>query len=96
MVKTSASRHSQHTNHLSHILYTLLHWPPLRMHRETSAFPSSTVNVCPPPPTPQALLRERQKREELEKTKEVIKQLIQEAAVRTRKEVGHLSAGGES
>ncbi|KAM4583915.1 sodium channel and clathrin linker 1 [Odontesthes bonariensis] len=35
----------------------------------------------------QALLREKQKMEELEKTKEAIKHLIQEAAVRTRKEV---------
>ncbi|XP_041838352.1 sodium channel and clathrin linker 1 isoform X2 [Melanotaenia boesemani] len=35
----------------------------------------------------QALLREKQKIEELEKTKEAIKHLIQEAAVRTRKEV---------
>uniref|UniRef100_A0A8C4HA84 Sodium channel and clathrin linker 1 n=1 Tax=Dicentrarchus labrax TaxID=13489 RepID=A0A8C4HA84_DICLA len=34
----------------------------------------------------QALLREKQKAEELEKTKEAIKQLIQDAAVRTRKE----------
>ncbi|KAG7241317.1 hypothetical protein INR49_025751, partial [Caranx melampygus] len=36
----------------------------------------------------QALLREKQKIEELEKTKEAIKQLIQDAAIRTRKEVG--------
>uniref|UniRef100_A0A3P8VSD7 Sodium channel and clathrin linker 1 n=1 Tax=Cynoglossus semilaevis TaxID=244447 RepID=A0A3P8VSD7_CYNSE len=35
----------------------------------------------------QALLREKQKIEELEKTKAAIKQLIQDAAVRTRKEV---------
>ncbi|KAA8595376.1 hypothetical protein FQN60_012511 [Etheostoma spectabile] len=35
----------------------------------------------------QALLREKQKIEELEKTKEAIKQFIQDAAVRTRKEV---------
>uniref|UniRef100_A0A3Q3L9D7 Sodium channel and clathrin linker 1 n=1 Tax=Mastacembelus armatus TaxID=205130 RepID=A0A3Q3L9D7_9TELE len=35
----------------------------------------------------QAHLREKQKIEELEKTKEAIKQLIQDAAVRTRKEV---------
>ncbi|XP_059904219.1 sodium channel and clathrin linker 1 [Gadus macrocephalus] len=35
----------------------------------------------------QAHLREKQKVEELEKTKEAIKQLIQDAAVRTRKEV---------
>ncbi|KAK2815674.1 hypothetical protein Q5P01_026141 [Channa striata] len=35
----------------------------------------------------QALLRERQRVEELEKTKDAIKQLIQDAAVRTRKEV---------
>ncbi|XP_040002349.1 sodium channel and clathrin linker 1 [Xiphias gladius] len=35
----------------------------------------------------QALLRERQRIEELEKTKEAIKQLIQDAAARTRKEV---------
>ncbi|KAM4750464.1 sodium channel and clathrin linker 1 isoform 1-T2 [Anableps anableps] len=35
----------------------------------------------------QSLLREKQKTEELEKTKHVIKHLIQEAAVRTRKEV---------
>ncbi|KAM3865366.1 sodium channel and clathrin linker 1 [Diretmus argenteus] len=35
----------------------------------------------------QAMLRDKQKAEELEKTKEAIKQLIQEAAVRTRKEV---------
>lgn len=35
----------------------------------------------------QALLREKQKAEELEKTKEAIKQLIQDAAIRTRKEV---------
>ncbi|KAI1887678.1 hypothetical protein AGOR_G00192780 [Albula goreensis] len=35
----------------------------------------------------QALLREKQKSEELEKLKEAIKQLIQDAAVRTRKEV---------
>jgi len=39
------------------------------------------------PRWPQALLREKQKMEELEKTKEAIRQLIQEAAVRTRKEV---------
>ena len=40
----------------------------------------------------QALLREKQKAEELEKTKEAIKQLIHDAAVRTRKEVnGSLS-----
>lgn len=38
----------------------------------------------------QALLREKQKAEELEKTKEAIKQLIQDAAVRTRKEVNGL------
>lgn len=38
----------------------------------------------------QALLREKQRIEELEKTKEAIKQLIQDAAVRTRKEVGSL------
>lgn len=36
---------------------------------------------------PEALLREKQITEELEKTKEAIKQLIQDAAVRTRKEV---------
>ncbi|XP_071774247.1 sodium channel and clathrin linker 1 isoform X2 [Centroberyx gerrardi] len=35
----------------------------------------------------QALLREKQKMEELEKTKEAIKQLIRDAVVRTRKEV---------
>ncbi|KAF7660835.1 hypothetical protein LDENG_00274290 [Lucifuga dentata] len=35
----------------------------------------------------QALLREKQKTEELEKTKDAIRQLIQDAAVRTRKEV---------
>ncbi|KAI3352270.1 hypothetical protein L3Q82_005249 [Scortum barcoo] len=35
----------------------------------------------------QALLREKQRAEELEKTKEAIKRLIQDAAVRTRKEV---------
>ncbi|XP_015229887.1 PREDICTED: sodium channel and clathrin linker 1, partial [Cyprinodon variegatus] len=35
----------------------------------------------------QSLLREKQKTEELEKTKQAIKHLIQEAAVRTRKEV---------
>lgn len=35
----------------------------------------------------QVLLREKQKTEDLEKTKEAIKQLIQDAAVRTRKEV---------
>ncbi|XP_062334265.1 sodium channel and clathrin linker 1 [Osmerus eperlanus] len=35
----------------------------------------------------QALLREKQKADELEKVKEAIKQLIQDAAVRTRKEV---------
>ena len=35
-------------------------------------------------------MREKQKVEELEKTKEVIKQLIQDAAVRTRKEVGRV------
>ncbi|XP_047435414.1 sodium channel and clathrin linker 1 [Mugil cephalus] len=35
----------------------------------------------------QALLREKQKTEELQKTKEAIRQLIQDAAVRTRKEV---------
>ncbi|KAK7929353.1 hypothetical protein WMY93_005748 [Mugilogobius chulae] len=35
----------------------------------------------------QALLREKQKTEELEKTKETIKHLIQDAAIRTRKEV---------
>ncbi|CAN9509879.1 unnamed protein product [Ophioblennius macclurei] len=35
----------------------------------------------------QARLREQQKSEELEKTKEAIKQLIQDAAVRTRREV---------
>lgn len=38
----------------------------------------------------QALLREKQKMEELEKTKEAIRQLIQEAAVRTRKEVDNV------
>lgn len=38
----------------------------------------------------QALLREKQKAEELEKTKEAIKQLIQDAAVRTRKEVDNV------
>ncbi|XP_070775951.1 sodium channel and clathrin linker 1 [Enoplosus armatus] len=38
----------------------------------------------------QALLREKQKTEELEKTKEAIKQLIQDAAVRTRKEVDNV------
>ncbi|XP_034753701.1 sodium channel and clathrin linker 1 [Etheostoma cragini] len=38
----------------------------------------------------QALLREKQKMEELEKTKEAIKQLIQDAAVRTRKEVDNV------
>ncbi|XP_073329820.1 sodium channel and clathrin linker 1 [Pagrus major] len=37
-----------------------------------------------------ALLREKQKAEELEKTKEAIKQLIQDAAVRTRKEVDNV------
>ena len=41
------------------------------------------VYVC----SPQALLREKQKADELEKVKEAIKQLIQDAAVRTRKEV---------
>lgn len=35
----------------------------------------------------QALLREKQKTQELEKTKEAVKQLIQDAAVRTRNEV---------
>ncbi|XP_075893136.1 sodium channel and clathrin linker 1 isoform X2 [Nelusetta ayraudi] len=35
----------------------------------------------------QALLREKQRAEELEKTKEAIRQLIQDAAARTRKEV---------
>lgn len=35
----------------------------------------------------QALLREKQKGEELEKTKEATRQFIQDAAVRTRKEV---------
>lgn len=35
----------------------------------------------------QALLREKQKTEELEKAKEAIKQLIYDAAVRTKKEV---------
>lgn len=35
----------------------------------------------------QALLREKQKAEELEKTKEAIRQFTQDAAVRTRKEV---------
>ncbi|XP_068585159.1 sodium channel and clathrin linker 1 [Cebidichthys violaceus] len=38
----------------------------------------------------QALLREKQKTQELEKTKEAIKQLIQDAAVRTRKEVDNV------
>uniref|UniRef100_A0A8C3AFE0 Sodium channel and clathrin linker 1 n=1 Tax=Cyclopterus lumpus TaxID=8103 RepID=A0A8C3AFE0_CYCLU len=38
----------------------------------------------------QALLREKQKAEELEKTKEAIRQLIQDAAVRTRKEVDNV------
>ncbi|XP_053188132.1 sodium channel and clathrin linker 1 [Scomber japonicus] len=38
----------------------------------------------------QALLREKQKTEELEKTKEAIKHLIQDAAVRTRKEVDNV------
>lgn len=38
----------------------------------------------------QALLREKRKTEELEKTKEAIKQLILDAAVRTRKEVTRL------
>uniref|UniRef100_A0A8D0CY12 Sodium channel and clathrin linker 1 n=1 Tax=Sander lucioperca TaxID=283035 RepID=A0A8D0CY12_SANLU len=38
----------------------------------------------------QAQLREKQKIEELEKTKEAIKQLIQDAAVRTRKEVDNV------
>ncbi|XP_068445551.1 sodium channel and clathrin linker 1 isoform X2 [Clinocottus analis] len=38
----------------------------------------------------QVLLREKQKMEELEKTKEAIKQLIQDAAVRTRKEVDNV------
>ncbi|KAM6940424.1 sodium channel and clathrin linker 1 [Xenentodon cancila] len=38
----------------------------------------------------QALLREKQKVEELEKTKVAIKHLIQEAAVRTRKEVENM------
>lgn len=37
--------------------------------------------------TLQSLLREKQKTEELEKTEHAIKHLIQEAAVRTRKEV---------
>lgn len=44
----------------------------------------------------QALLREKQKTEELEKTKEAIKQLIQDAAVRTRKEVRELLNGSLS
>ncbi|XP_034058320.1 sodium channel and clathrin linker 1 [Gymnodraco acuticeps] len=38
----------------------------------------------------QVLLREKQKKDELEKTKEAIKQLIQDAAVRTRKEVDNV------
>uniref|UniRef100_A0A672ZXQ8 Sodium channel and clathrin linker 1 n=1 Tax=Sphaeramia orbicularis TaxID=375764 RepID=A0A672ZXQ8_9TELE len=38
----------------------------------------------------QALLREKQKTEELERTREAIKQLIQDAAVRTRKEVDNV------
>ncbi|XP_033986683.1 sodium channel and clathrin linker 1 isoform X2 [Trematomus bernacchii] len=38
----------------------------------------------------QILLREKQKKDELEKTKEAIKQLIQDAAVRTRKEVDNV------
>ncbi|CAK6962965.1 sodium channel and clathrin linker 1 [Scomber scombrus] len=38
----------------------------------------------------QALLREKQKTEELENTKEAIKHLIQDAAVRTRKEVDNV------
>ncbi|KAE8301076.1 Sodium channel and clathrin linker 1 Sodium channel-associated protein 1 [Larimichthys crocea] len=38
----------------------------------------------------QAFLREKQKAEELEKTKDAIKQLIQDAAVRTRKEVDNV------
>uniref|UniRef100_A0A3Q1G0R6 Sodium channel and clathrin linker 1 n=1 Tax=Acanthochromis polyacanthus TaxID=80966 RepID=A0A3Q1G0R6_9TELE len=42
----------------------------------------------------QALLREKQKTEELEKTKEAIKQLIQDAAVRTRKEVENVRKQG--
>lgn len=35
----------------------------------------------------QAQLREKQKTEELEKMKEAMRQLVQDAAVRTRKEV---------
>lgn len=49
-------------------------------HTEIYAVPVFTLSL-------QALLREKQKTEELEKTKEAIKQLIQDAAVRTRKEV---------
>lgn len=40
----------------------------------------------------QALLREKQKAEELEKTKEAIRQFTQDAAVRTRKEVSGSSS----
>ena len=43
--------------------------------------------VCLYPLSLQALLREKQKIEEVEKTKGAIKQLIQDAAARTRKEV---------
>ncbi|XP_010793816.1 sodium channel and clathrin linker 1-like [Notothenia coriiceps] len=43
----------------------------------------------------QVLLREKQKKDELEKTKEAIKQLIQDAAVRTRKESVFSSFGNK-
>lgn len=51
--------------------------------------PSLTRCLCLPL---QALLREKQRVEELEKTKEAIRQLIQDAAVRTRKEVSGSSS----
>ena len=61
------------------------HYPPYQCPHPLKCVPVFTVSL-------QALLREKQKAEELEKTKEAIKQLIQDAAVRTRKEVnGSLS-----
>lgn len=47
--------------------------------------PALPLNSCRFPR--QALLREKQKTEELEKTKEAFKLFVQEAAVKTRKEV---------
>lgn len=61
-------------------------WPSVAAFRSGQGFfPASPLNRCRF--TWQALLREKQKTEELEKTKEAFKLFIQEAAVRTRKEV---------